>query len=56
MDEDFLAYIDYCITHAEHAHDSLIWGEDMGNWQVDNNAKQTIFEKFKDEPLEEIPY
>lgn len=54
MDEDFLAYLDFCVAQTEYIHESLVWGEDMGNWEshsADSDNKKDLKEELWDFPL-----
>lgn len=57
MEDDIIAYLDYCVCRAEFENDEALWGDDLIELNEDDNSpKMTIFEKYKDEELGEIPY
>lgn len=57
MEDDIIAYLDYCVCRAEFENDEIIWGDELTHLNDhENSPKMTIQEKYKDELWEEIPY
>lgn len=55
--DDIAAYVNYVMCRTEFENDNIIWGEDVTDLnEADKRPKMTIFEKYKDEKLGNIPY